>query len=245
LKTLFHPASERGHANHGWLKANHSFSFANWYDPNRVHFGCLRVWNDDWIAQGMGFGTHPHNNMEIVTIPLGGVLEHADSMGHREKLHTGEVQAMSAGSGITHSEYNGSATEPCTLFQIWVLTAQQGATPRYGQVAIRPDSYQDQWNFFVGPDSDPEVDLHIYQNAWFSQIESPQGGTFPYSIQGGADQGVYFMVVQGNAAVAAQSLSNRDAQGVWEVESGRVDVVLSPGTRVVAVEVPMTLPAMH
>jgi hypothetical protein len=166
-------------------------------------------------------------------------------MGHREKLHTGEVQAMSAGSGITHSEYNGSATDPCTLFQIWVLTAQQGATPRYGQVAIVPERYQDQWHFFVGPDSDPAVDLHIYQKAWFSQIESQDGGSFSYPIQGGSGQGVYLMVVQGMATVEGQSLAARDALGVWEVASDRVDVRLSPGTRLVAVEVPMALPVMH
>jgi redox-sensitive bicupin YhaK (pirin superfamily) len=246
LKKTLHPATARGYANHGWLKANHSFSFASWYDPEKVHFGCLRVWNDDWVAPGMGFGTHPHDNMEIVTIPLTGVLEHADSMGNREQLHPGEVQAMSAGTGITHSEYNGSKTDPCTLFQIWVLTAKRQAVPRYHQVVFPETHRANRWGLMVGPDGAEEAPLHVYQNAWFSQIQTSEEASFPYTVRGGAGQGVYFMVVEGQATVAGTVLGQRDGVGVWEVgDPSTVDVDLAPSTRVVAVEVPMALPVMH
>ena len=130
---ILHAANTRGHANHGWLNSNHTFSFASYHNPERVHFGVLRVLNDDWIAGGTGFGKHPHDNMEIVTIPLTGALEHQDSMGNKEVLHAGEVQAMSAGTGIFHSEYNAKADEPCTLLQIWIFPEERNVAPQYAQ----------------------------------------------------------------------------------------------------------------
>lgn len=194
----------------------------------------------------MGFGTHPHDNMEIVTIPLSGVLEHADSMGNREQLHPGEVQAMSAGTGITHSEYNGSKTEPCTLFQIWVLTAQRQAVPRYHQVDFPVQHRTNRWGLMVGPDGAEEAALHVYQNAWFSQIQTDDEASIPYTVRGGSGQGVYFMVVEGQATVDGSVLGPRDAIGVWEFENrSNVEVVLGASTRVVAVEVPMALPVLH
>lgn len=192
----------------------------------------------------MGFGTHPHDNMEIVTIPLTGVLEHADSMGNREQLHPGEVQAMSAGTGITHSEYNGSKEVPCTLFQIWVLTAQRQATPRYHQIAFSASEFANKWGWTVAPDGVEDIPLHVYQNAWFAQLRAGEAGTFAYPIRGGEGQGVYFMVVEGSATVAGQVLDSRDAVGVWEVENGHIEVSVASGTRLVAVEVPMALPVM-
>ena len=141
MKLLFHSATSRGSANHGWLQANHSFSFANFYNPEKMNFGTLRVLNDDLISPGMGFGTHPHDNMEIITIPLSGVLKHKDSMGNKwEEVKAGEVQVMSAGTGIQHSEINGSKTEHLSLFQIWILPYKNNVTPRYDQAYFKTPS---------------------------------------------------------------------------------------------------------
>ena len=151
MKTILHPSSSRGTADHGWLKTAHTFSFAGYYNPERVHYGVLRVLNDDWIAGGTGFGKHPHDNMEIVTIPLTGALEHQDSMGNKEVLRMGEVQAMSAGTGVFHSEYNASATDPCSLLQIWVIPERRGVEPRYEQRYYDVEALGKEWHSVVNP----------------------------------------------------------------------------------------------
>ena len=153
MKTVLHTASTRGHANHGWLKANHSFSFANYYDPERVHFGALRVLNDDTIAPGMGFGSHPHDNMEIITIPLEGDLEHKDSMGCHGVIKAGDVQVISAGTGIYHSEYNHNADQPINLLQIWIFPKQKDVTPRYEQMSIKDLHQSNQFYQILSPKS--------------------------------------------------------------------------------------------
>ncbi|MFM2135185.1 MAG: hypothetical protein RL021_585, partial [Bacteroidota bacterium] len=133
MKTVFHPSNERGHADHGWLNARHSFSFASWYDPSKIHFGMLRVLNDDTVAPGKGFGLHPHNDMEIITVPLSGSLQHRDDMGNTAVIHAGDVQVMSAGTGVFHSEFNPSESEPVSLFQLWIFPKEKGIAPRYDQ----------------------------------------------------------------------------------------------------------------
>jgi len=159
-----YPASERGYADHGWLKANHSFSFAQWYNPERIHFGALRVLNDDTVAPGMGFGTHPHDNMEIITIPLFGAVSHRDSMGNEGTIPAGEVQVMSAGTGVTHSEFNRNQNAELKLFQIWIIPNERNVTPRYDQYKIDPLSHQNRFAQLISPNKDGEG-IWIHQDA--------------------------------------------------------------------------------
>jgi redox-sensitive bicupin YhaK (pirin superfamily) len=165
METILYPEKERGHANHGWLNAKHSFSFANWYNPHKINFGALRVLNDDIVAPGMGFGTHPHDNMEIITIPLKGKLEHKDSMGHTSVITTGEIQVMSAGTGILHSEFNASQTEAINLFQIWIFPNKRNVTPRYDQINIEYAKAENNFLQLISPDSKDEGSW-IHQDAW-------------------------------------------------------------------------------
>src|SRR6185436_10214012 len=167
MKTLLHRSSERGHANHNWLDAHHSFSFASWYDPNKVHFGMLRVLNDDIVAAGMGFGKHPHDNMEIVTIPLQGALKHSDSMGNEGVIQKGEVQIMSAGTGIFHSEMNASETESTNIIQTWVFPKEKNIKPRYDQRKFVKENRLNKLCLVVSPDEKDEV-LWINQDCWYS-----------------------------------------------------------------------------
>src|SRR3989338_1793521 len=182
MKKVFHPAAERGHANHGWLNASHSFSFASWYNPDKIHFGALRVLNDDIVAPGLGFGTHPHDNMEIITIPQHGSVMHKDSMGHGELITTGEIQVMSAGSGITHSEVNGSRSEELKLFQIWIMPNERNVTPRYAQFRINQERMKNAFLQLVSPD--PEDDgAWIHQKAWIHMADLDAGQTLEYTLK--------------------------------------------------------------
>ncbi|MDX1471325.1 MAG: pirin family protein [Flavobacteriaceae bacterium] len=213
-------ADERGFANHGWLQAAHSFSFANYYDPEKIQFGALRVLNDDIIAPGMGFGTHPHDNMEIITIPLSGVLKHRDSM-HNEwqQVLPGEVQVMSAGTGVQHSEINGSNKEYLSLFQIWIIPNKRGVSPRYGQKSFSPENRKEKLQVLVSSMDDPiEGSLQIHQDAKISRIDLGNGKELKYEIQG-SSHGVYAMVIDGSAKIADQPLNSRDAIGVQNAES--------------------------
>ena len=166
MKTIFHPANTRGHANHGWLDAYHSFSFGHYYNPEKVNFGSLRVLNDDTVAGGMGFGTHPHDNMEIISIPLEGDLEHKDSMGNVAVIKSGDVQVMSAGTGIYHSEYNKNKDKQVKLLQIWVVPNQRGVVPRYDQISLDTSDRHNKLQQIVSPNAD-DAGVWIYQNAWF------------------------------------------------------------------------------
>jgi len=156
MKTVFHPASERGHANHGWLNSFHSFSFSDYYDPSKTHFGALRVLNDDTVAPGMGFGTHPHNNMEIISIPLEGDLEHRDSMGTVSVIKHGDIQVMSAGSGISHSEYNKNRDKPVKFLQIWVFPREKNVEPRYDQITLNLADRQNRFQQVLSPNADDD-----------------------------------------------------------------------------------------
>ena len=225
----------RGHANHGWLDAYHSFSFASWYDPSKVHFGMLRVLNDDTIAPGMGFGMHPHDNMEIVTIPLEGALEHKDNTGGQGVIHRNEVQVMSAGTGVYHSEFNHSKTENCKLFQVWVFPKEKNVTPRYDQKMFKPAERKNKFQTLVSSEKNGNH-LWLNQDAVFSMAELDAGQTLQYDIKFKGN-GIYVMLVEGEAEVAGQKLSKRDAIGIWEADQFSLKAISS--TEFLLIEVPM------
>ena len=220
MKTIIHKAEDRGFANHGWLQANHSFSFANFYDKDKIQFGALRVLNDDIIAPKMGFGTHPHNNMEIITIPLKGVLKHRDSM-HNEwqSVLPGEVQIMSAGTGVQHSEINGSDAEHLSLFQIWVVPNKQNVTPRYDQKAFDVNERKNKLQILVSSiDENHKASLKIHQDAVISRIDLDKDETFEYQLKS-KNHGVYVMSVFGDISINSNTLKTRDAIGLTETEN--------------------------
>ena len=236
MKKVIHRATTRGYFNHGWLKTHHTFSFARYYDPERVRFGALRVLNDDTVEGGEGFGTHPHDNMEIVSIPLKGILEHADSMGNARQLRPGMIQVMSAGTGITHSEYNGSATDPVEFLQIWVFTDEHNHTPRYTDITLEP-SEKNTLQKIVAPRG--EADEHtgwLHQQAWFYLAELEKGKSVEHRMHG-TNMGTYVFVIEGNADVNGENLGRRDGIGIWETES--VTLTAESPSRVLLMEVPM------
>ncbi|OGI16125.1 MAG: hypothetical protein A2878_03145 [Candidatus Moranbacteria bacterium RIFCSPHIGHO2_01_FULL_54_31] len=237
MQTVFHPAQSRGYAKHGWLESHHSFSFASYFDPERMGFGALRVINDDNIAAGQGFGRHPHNDMEIITIPLTGALAHQDSMGNAEVIKTGEVQVMSAGTGVEHAEFNASKTENVTLLQIWILTRQNGMAPRYAQKLFNRSFFENRLSVVVGPEgSEKEGALFIHQDAWLSLGRFDSDTDIEYALHD-PQNGVYFFVIEGGATVAGQRLEKRDAFGVWDTE--RVSMQVKKDAFLLAIEVPM------
>lgn len=234
MKTVFHPADQRGHANHGWLDAHHSFSFASWYDPSKIHFGALRVLNDDIIAGSMGFGTHPHDNMEIITIPLVGALKHRDSMGNEATITAGEIQVMSAGTGIQHSEFNAT-NETLNLFQIWVFPNKKNVTPRYDQQLLDTAKMKNNFAQILSPD--PADDgVWIHQDAWFHLGEFDKGQSANYSVKS-ANNGVYVLVVEGQITINGQVLNKRDALGVWNTEAFAIS--FNENSKVLLLDVPM------
>jgi redox-sensitive bicupin YhaK (pirin superfamily) len=235
MKKVVHLANERGFADHGWLKAAHSFSFAQYYDPAKVHFGLLRVLNDDIVAPGMGFGMHGHDNMEIVTIPLKGILAHKDSLGSEGTITAGEVQIMSAGSGIRHSEFNGSASEAVNLLQIWVFPKERNIEPRYDQKRFDTELAQNRFQILVSPSED-EGALWINQNAVFAKGFFKSGGTYNYQIKHPGN-GAYVFVIEGSIKLDQQLLARRDAVGVYDAE--RFDFEVKEDARVLVIEVPM------
>lgn len=233
MKKVIHRSEDRGFADHGWLKARHSFSFGTYYRPDRSHFGLLRVLNDDEVAPGMGFGAHPHDNMEIVTVPLEGVVAHRDSMGHEEKIVPGEVQAMSAGTGITHSEYNASDVEVLRLLQLWVVPRDQGIEPQYDQKKF--DLAAGEFTTLVSPDG-RNSSLRINQDAIFSRGVLSAGSTTMYQIQFEGN-GVYLFVIDGEIIVDEEVLGKRDAAGIWDTE--HIEITSSVAADILCVEVPM------
>ncbi|MCZ8229619.1 pirin family protein [Flavobacterium sp.] len=213
-KSVLHTAASRGHANHGWLNAYHSFSFASWYNPDRVQFGMLRVLNDDTVAAGMGFGTHPHDNMEIITIPLEGDLAHKDSMGNAATIKTGDVQVMSAGTGIQHSEFNPNADQQTKLFQIWLFPKYRNVEPRYQQITLDVTEQKNDFAQILSPNPD-DAGVWIHQDAWFylSDFEADFSKTYELKKEG---NGLYIFVISGTITVDGQELQTRDGLGVWE-----------------------------
>lgn len=238
MKTIVHKANSRGFANHGWLQANHSFSFAGYYNPEKVHFGALRVLNDDVIAPKMGFGTHPHDDMEIITIPLKGVLKHRDSM-HNEwqSVVPGEVQVMSAGTGLQHSEINGSNDEYLGLFQIWIMPNKQQVVPRYDQKVFESDNRKNKLQILVTSiDENHEGSLKIHQDAIISRIDLDKGKTFQYQLKS-AQHGVYGMTIYGTVNMSDNILGTRDAIGISETDSFEIEA--EEDSSLLFIEVPM------
>ncbi|WP_369995063.1 pirin family protein [Winogradskyella sp.] len=238
MKTVVHKADSRGFANHGWLQANHSFSFASWYQPEKVHFGALRVLNDDIIAPKMGFGTHPHDNMEIITIPLKGVLKHRDNMKDDwQEVRPGEVQVMSAGTGVQHSEINGSVDEYLSLFQIWIIPDKRNVAPRYDQKKFSSEGRKGKLQTLVTSiDSKDEESLKIHQDAKLSRIDLSKGETFTYNLMS-KDHGVYIMNISGESEINNEVLESRDALGISETD--RFNILSKTDSELLFIEVPM------
>jgi len=235
MKTILYPADSRGYADHGWLKTNHTFSFANYYNPERIHFGALRVLNDDWIAAGEGFGKHPHDNMEIITIPFTGAVLHQDSMGNKGVIIPGEIQVMSAGTGIFHSEHNNSKDEALTLFQIWVFPDKKNVTPRYDQITISDLSKKDELYQILSPDPDDQG-VWIHQKAWFHLGDLSKDTELDYTLKEAAS-GVFIQVIEGEVFVGENRLTTRDAVGITETDT--IHIKAETNARILVMEVPM------
>lgn len=233
---VIHRANSRGTANHGWLQANFSFSFANYYNPDRMHFGVLRVLNDDIIAPGRGFRTHPHDNMEIITIPLEGSLEHKDSMGNTTVIKSGEIQVMSAGTGIQHSEFNARNDQEVKSFQIWLFPRSKNVKPRYDQIKLDTTKRKNKFQQILSPNANDEG-VWIHQDAWFHMADIDKSRTLSYSCKRKGN-GMYIMVIFGSAEIQGQTLGTRDAIGIWNTDKITVKS-MSPNTQVLIMDVPM------
>ena len=235
--TVLHTAGTRGNANHGWLNAFHSFSFANYYNADRNQFGVLRVLNDDTIAAGMGFGTHPHNNMEIITIPFEGDLAHKDSMGTSSTIKSGDIQVMSAGSGIQHSEFNPNPDQQTKLFQIWLFPNKKDVTPRYQQITLDKAAQKNNFAQILSPSAQDEG-VWIHQDAWFYMADFDANFNKTYSIKK-AGNGVYLMVISGTITVDGQELNTRDAIGITDFET--TNITAKTAAKFLIMDIPMEL----
>ena len=236
MTKILHKADSRGRADHGWLLSRHTFSFASYYDPERMGFGLLRVINDDIVQPGMGFGRHPHENMEIISIPLAGALRHQDSMGNEDVIRAGEVQAMSAGSGITHSEFNASKEEEVHFLQIWVQPKKRNITPRYNQRSFDVAKRQNRWQIIVAPDESPGA-LGINQDAWFSLANLDVGTNLAYQLKRHGN-GIYVFVLDGAVTIDEQPLKRRDGLGINKVE--KISITADSPAELLLIDVPMT-----
>lgn len=233
--SVIHKANTRGNANHGWLNAWHSFSFANWYNPERVQFGVLRVLNDDTVAAGMGFGTHPHDNMEIITIPLEGDLAHKDSMGNEATIKTGDVQVMSAGTGIKHSEFNPNADKQTKLFQIWLFPNKENVTPRYQQITLDKTLQKNDFAQVLSPNAD-DAGVWIHQDAWFYMSDFDANFSKKLTLKKEGN-GFYIMTIEGEIEVNGEKLEKRDAIGIWETPE--IEIKANTAARFLVMEIPM------
>ncbi|MHA7110919.1 pirin family protein [Sunxiuqinia elliptica] len=236
MNVVLYRSESRGAADHGWLKSRHTFSFANYYCPSRLNFGALRVLNDDWVEPKMGFGTHPHDNMEIITIVHDGQLEHKDSMGNGSIIRRGEVQVMSAGSGITHSEFNPSKDEVVNLFQIWLFPNKQNVTPRYDQAYFSDEALENNWKMIISPDGEKQS-MWIQQDAWLYLGEFEEGQTIRYTPKN-SQNGLFIMVVEGEVELDEYVLSKRDAAGLTEVGE-QLELEATAKSKLMLLEVPM------
>lgn len=237
MNTVIHKAETRGNANHGWLNSYHTFSFANYHNPERMNFGVLRVLNDDSVQEGMGFATHPHDNMEIISIPLKGDLEHKDSMGNVAVIKEGDVQVLSAGTGITHSEYNKNKDKEVKFLQIWVFPKEKNVEPRYDQISIRDIEKDNKFYQVLSPNKE-EQGVWINQDAWFNIGKFTKGSIDKYNIHK-TGNGVYAFILEGEVEIDGQQLAKRDGMGIWDVES--ITVKATENARVLLMEVPMSL----
>ena len=235
MKSVIHKANTRGHANHGWLNSYHSFSFANYYNPERMNFGVLRVLNDDQVSAGKGFGTHPHSNMEIISIPLSGDLEHKDSMGNTTVIKEGDIQVMSAGTGIQHSEFNKNLDQEVRFLQIWVIPNKQNVTPRYDQIPLKDVEIENEFYQILSPNEN-DKGVWIHQDAWFNIGDFKKETSTSYKLNN-TNNGVYAFVLEGELSINGQNLEKRDGFGVWEESELKIET--KSNTKVLLMEVPL------
>jgi len=239
MKTILHTADSRGTANHGWLQSYHTFSFAGYHHPERHHFGVLRVLNDDTVAGGMGFGTHPHRDMEIISIPLEGDLKHQDNTGTAALIKHGDVQVMSAGTGIEHSEYNANADKTVKFLQIWVIPKVTGVPPRYQQISLKAENRKNKLQQILSPNSEDQG-VWIHQDAWFHLGSLDKGTALKYQLKDPQNNGVYAFVIKGSLEVAGSHLTQRDGLGITETHE--FDLKAYEDSEILLMEVPMGLP---
>lgn len=238
MKTILHKADTRGHANHGWLDSYHTFSFAGYHDSTRIHFGALRVLNDDTVAGGMGFGTHPHENMEIISIPTFGDLEHHDDMGNKQVIRQGDVQVMSAGTGIQHGEKNKNRDKEVRFFQIWVFPNKKNVTPRYDQKSFSEEEKHNKLLTVVSPIGSTDGGVQIHQDAWFSLGKLDKDFKTTYNLKKKSN-GVYAFVIEGEVTINGEKLSRRDGLGISETE--HLDIIADTDAELLLMEVPITI----
>ncbi len=239
MQTIYHQNESRGKADFGWLKSRHTFSFGEYHNPERVNFGVLRVINDDYVKGGEGFGTHPHRDMEIISIPLSGDLAHKDSIGNGSVIREGDIQVMSAGTGITHSEMNANENEAVKFLQIWVMSKKRGVEPRYQQISLKDIVKPNELSQVLSPNAD-DAGVWVHQDAWFflGKFDSPKTVTHTLKDKG---NGAYIFVIEGKAKVGDKELDTRDGLGVWDVES--FDIEIEANSRILVMEVPMDVNA--
>ncbi|MHA7058156.1 pirin family protein [Aquimarina sp. M1] len=236
MKTIIHTSDTRGKANFGWLNSHHSFSFGNYYNPERMNFGALRVLNDDTVSAGMGFGKHPHDNMEIISIPLEGDLEHKDSMDNITVIKQGDIQVMSAGTGVFHSELNKNTDKEVKFLQIWVTPNKKNVTPRYDQITINDNSLKNNLHQILSPNPDDDG-VWIHQNAWFHLGELEAENTQTYRLKD-EKNGVYAFVIEGSITIGDNVLDKRDGLGIWDVQ--QIKITSNVPSKVLLIEVPIT-----
>jgi quercetin 2,3-dioxygenase len=234
---VVHKANTRGNANHGWLQSFHTFSFANYFNPERMNFGVLRVLNDDTVSGGMGFGKHPHQDMEIISIPLEGDLEHQDSMGNKTVIRNGDIQVMSAGTGVQHSEYNKNQDEAVKFLQIWVIPNKRGVQPRYDQITLNQEDRHNTLQQILSPNAD-DAGVWIHQDAWFhlGNLDKDFETDYTFKKEG---NGLYVFVLNGDVTVNGQALNQRDGFGIWDVT--KVTIKADSNAEVLLMEVPMEI----
>ena len=237
MQTILYKADSRGDANHGWLHSKHTFSFANYYNPERMNFGVLRVLNDDKVSGGMGFGTHPHQNMEIVSIPLSGDLEHQDSMGNTTVIKEGDIQVMSAGTGVQHSEYNKNKDEEVKFLQIWVIPNKQNVEPRYDQITLDKADRKNKLQQVLSPNKE-DAGVWVYQDAWFNLTDLDAGKELTYTFNKPGN-GLYIFVLEGSITAGDQTLERRDGLGV--LDANAVEIKASQDAYVLFMEVPLSM----
>lgn len=237
MKNVLHKAESRGKANHGWLNSHHSFSFANYQNPERMHFGVLRVLNDDVVSEAKGFGTHPHRNMEIISIPLEGDLQHMDSMGNTTIIKQGDVQVMSAGTGIQHSEYNKNKDRPVKFLQIWIIPNKKDVAPRYDQISLKDIKKKNKFYQILSPNPEDQG-VWIHQDAWFHLGDFETGNKTTYTLKKKGN-GVYVFVLEGEVQINNQLLGKRDGYGIWDVD--QFEFKSMGKSKVLLMEVPMVI----
>jgi redox-sensitive bicupin YhaK (pirin superfamily) len=236
-KHIIHKADTRGNANFGWLNSYHTFSFGHYFEPSRTHFGALRVLNDDTVAAGMGFGTHPHDNMEIISIPLEGDLEHQDSMGNKTVIKHGDVQVMSAGTGVSHSEYNKNQDKQVKFLQIWVFPNKRNVTPRYDQITLHETDRRNKFQQILSPNANDEG-IWIHQDAWFHLGKFDEGLSSTYNIKKEGN-GVYAFIIDGEVNINGETLGKRDGMGI--IEASELTVRANTKAEILLMEVPMSI----